>query len=312
MLRPRASPRGVRTATFGALALLGLAAAACGGGESRGSGRSAAGAAAHDQHRDRVGVVVSVLPLSWFVERIGGDRVEVTVMVPPGASPHLYDPTMGKMRAVAEAAVYVAVGHPRFPFESAWLGDLARSRPDLRLVRSGAACEHEPSDPHLWLAPACAREVARAVADALAAELPDAGGRIRARRDSVLGEIDAVDRELGRQLSPHAGRAFLVFHPALGYLARSYGLEQMAIQRGATEPSPAEVAAVLRSARERGIEEVFVQPQFSTEAARLVAHRLPGGRLVTIDPLAADWPTLMRDLGAALARSFSEGDGPGG
>ncbi len=251
-------------------------------------------------------VVVSVPPLSWFVERIGGGSVPVTVMVPPGASPALYDPSLAQVRAVDAARLYVAVGHPRFPFEHAWLDALTEGRPGLRVIRSGAACATDPADPHLWLSPTCARTIARAVAAALAGELPSASETIEARRDSVLREIDEVEEALDEALSAHAGRAFLVFHPALGYLARSYGLEQMVIQRGASEPSPAEVAAVLREAREKGVDEVFVQPQFSTEAARTVAERLAEGRVVTVDPLAADWPSMMRSLGAALAASFED------
>lgn len=253
-----------------------------------------------------VSAVASVPPLAWFVERIGGGSVPVTVMVPPGASPALYDPSLTQLRAVDAARLYIAVGHPRFPFERAWLAALTEGRPGLRVIRSGAACATDPADPHLWLSPECARTIARTVADALAEELPSASEEIAARRDSVLREIDEVDAALADALSPHAGRSFLVFHPALGYLARSYGLEQMAIQRGAAEPSPAEVAAVLREAREKGVDEVFVQPQFSTEAARTVAERLAEGRVVTVDPLASDWPSMMRSLGTALAASFEE------
>lgn len=287
------------------MALVLLAATACGGGEPAGDDRAPHGEAPPTPASAPLEVVVSVPPLEWFVREIGRDRVAVTVMVPPGASPHLYDPTMAKMRAVEAARVYVAVGHPRFPFEATWLEDLGVSRPDLRLVRSGAGCDQIPSDPHLWLSPACARVIARSVANALVEELPDAEVTIRARLDSVTARIDEVDEELSRQLAPDSGRAFLVFHPALGYLARAYGLEQVTLQRGVTEPSPAEVAAVIRVARERGIEEVLVQPQFSTEAARLVADQLPGGRLVTVDPLGADWPGTMRSLGSTLARSFA-------
>lgn len=296
------SPTRKRRAARSAAALLALCAvalatAACGRGERP----EEAGADAAP-----VRVVVSVPPLAWFVERIGAEAVSVTVMVPPGASPALYDPTFAKMRAVSEARLYVAVGHPRFPFESAWLDELVAGRTDLRVVRSGAGCATEAADPHLWLSPACAREIARAVADALTEELPGGSDAIVERREALLREIGAVEAELAAELEPYAGRSFLVFHPALGYLARAYGLQQLAIQRGASEPGPAEVAAVVREARERGIHEVFVQPQFSSEAAAMVAGELPDGRVVTVDPLSSDWPSMMRSLGDALAGSFRE------
>lgn len=288
----------IRAALLGPAAVLVATAGGCGPAEAP-SQRAA---------EDPLRVVVSVPPLSWFVERIGADRVSVTVMVPPGASPALYDPPFAKMRAVSEARLYVAVGHPRFPFERAWLEEIVADRPDLRVVRSGAGCATDPTDPHLWLSPDCAGEIAGTVADALAEQLPEAAEAIGRRREAVLSEVETVRAELADELVPFAGRTFLVFHPALGYLARSYGLEQMAIQRGASEPSPAEVARVVREAREEGIHDVFVQPQFSAEAARMVAAELPGGRVVTVDPLGADWPAMMRSLGRALAASFKERD----
>lgn len=254
-------------------------------------------------------VVVSVPPLAWFVEELGGDAVAVTVMIPPGASPAMYDPTIAKVRAVSAARLYVAVGHPRFPFEQAWLDELVAGHEGLRLLRSGAGCVVRPEDPHLWLSPACARIIADSVAGALSTVLPEASDAIAARLVEVRRRIDEMDRELGRTLGPYAGRSFLVFHPSLGYLARTYGLEQVPIQRGASEPSAAEVASVVDRAREEGIRHVFVQPQFSAEAARMVARQLPGGRVVTVDPLAPDWPGMMRGIGASLARSFEAGAG---
>ena len=251
-----------------------------------------------------VRVVVSVPPLEWFVRELGGEAVAVTVMVPPGASPALYDPTFAKMRAVSEADLYVAVGHPRFPFERAWLDEITSGQPDLRLVRSGAGCVESPTDPHLWLSPRCAREIADSVAGALAELRPEDADAVAGRHQAVRRRIDEVDGELERALAPHGGRRFLVFHPALGYLARAYDLEQMAIERGASEPSPSEVAAIVREARREGIRHVLVQPQFSSEAARLVAGQLLGGELLTVDPLGRDWPAMMRGIGTTLVRVF--------
>ena len=260
----------------------------------------------------RTRVVVSVPPLAWFVRELGGEAVEVTVMVPPGASPALYDPTFAKMRAVSEADLYVAVGHPRFPFERAWLDELTAGHPDLRLVRSGAGCVDSPADPHLWMSPGCARAIADSVAGALGRAMPEGAATVAERHEHVRRRIDEVDRELASALTPYRGRSFLVFHPALGYFARSYDLEQMAIERGAAEPSPSEVAAIVREARREGIRHVLVQPQFSSEAARLVAAQLPDGELATVDPLAGDWPAMMRSVGATLVGVFtSRTSGPG-
>ena len=262
---------------------------------------------------ERPGVVVSVPPQAWFVRQLAGDEVEVTVLVPRGASPALYEPTLRQMRKLERAGIFLTVGHPRFPFEQAWGTELSRGRSDLRVVSGSEGCATVPEDPHVWLSPACAASMTRRLADALTDLLPARAGTIRARQERLVERIDALDRELSGILSPYRGESFLVFHPALGYLARAYGLAQVAIARRAGEPGPAELAAVVRRARERGIHTVFVQPQFSTEAAELVARELPEGRLVTVDPLSPEWPDMLRDIAGKLVADFRpDASGSGG
>lgn len=252
-----------------------------------------------------VGVAVSVPPLGWFVEAVGADLVDVTVLVPPGASPAMYEPTVHQLRRLDRADLWITVGHPRFPFEVAWKDRLARGRPDLRVVGAGADCDREVGDPHLWTSPACARKIVDRIAGALVEARPADLDSVRAGRRRALATVEAVDRELRGRLAPHRGRAFLVFHPALGYLADDYGLDQMAIQRGATEPGPAELDRLVRAARKRGVRQVFVQPQFSQEAARTVARALQEGEVVEVDPLSGDWPAALREIGRALEAAFS-------
>ncbi len=292
----RAPWAGVGVAAALALALLGTG---CGTDGRGGGGDAGFGA-------ERLGVMASVPPVGWFVEAVGGDLVDVAVLVPPGASPATYEPTHRQLRRLDGASIWVTVGHPRFPFEAAWRGRLTEGRPDLRVVPSGEGCRRGAGDPHLWMSPACARSMVERVAEALVEARPAHADSFRAGRRRALEAVDAVDRELGDLLAPHRGRAFLVFHPALGYLARDYGLEQMSIQRGATEPNPAELDRLVRRARERGIRDVLVQPQFSREAAALVADELPGGRVVTVDPLAPSWPRGMRSIGRTLAEAFAD------
>lgn len=287
----------VRRAGMAAVAAVVLAAVACGPGAER-EGRPS-----------RPGVVVSVPPQGWFVRELAGDEVETTVLVPPGASPSLYEPTLGQMRALDRAGVFLTVGHPRFPFERAWGEELLGGRSHLRVVSAAEGCATVPEDPHVWLSPDCAASMTRRLADALAGVLPERADSIRAREERVLARITELDRELAGILDPHRGRSFLVFHPALGYFARAYGLEQVAIEHRSAEPNPIELSSVLRRAREKGIHTVLVQPQFSREAAQLVARELPGGRLATVDPLSPDWPGAMRDVATELAASFQTDDG---
>lgn len=247
-------------------------------------------------------VLVSVPPQAWFVERIAGDLVELHVMVPPGASPKTYEPTIAQMREVHQASLYVALGHPDFPFEQAWLPEIgAASR--LRVVDTGAACGKADEDPHLWLAPECALRMADSIEAAMGRLLPDERDAISRGAERARERIRDVDRRARRILEPHRGRSFMVFHPAWGHFARAFELRQIAIEAGGRDPSPAQLQRLVRRAEDEGIRVVFVQPQFSREAAEAVAAEV-GARVVGLDPLRRDWDEALLDAARRIASSF--------
>ncbi len=245
-------------------------------------------------------VVVSVLPQRYFVERIAGDAVEVAVMIPPGANPATHEPTIQQLRALHDASLVVTVGHPDFPFEHTWLGALLAEAAAPAVVEASAGVELVAGDAHLLVSPRRARGMARNVAAALAELLPDAREGFEARLAALLEEIDHLDAELSDTLSPHKGGRFLVFHPAWGYLAADYGLEQMAVQRHGKDPDPRRLAQLIGEAREAGIQVVFAQPHFDAASAELIAAEI-GGRVEWLDPLAPDWPDNLRRVAQALA-----------
>jgi len=123
---------------------------------------------------------------------------------------------------------------------------------------------------------------------------------------ALLASIDALDADVRRILAPAAGKRFYVFHPAWGYLARDYGLVQISIEHGAKEPGAAELAQLMRDARADGAEVVFVQPEFSSRSAQVVADEI-GAKLVSLDPLALDWPGAIRHAAEAIAASLKSG-----
>jgi zinc transport system substrate-binding protein len=92
-----------------------------------------------------------------------------------------------------------------------------------------------------------------------------------------LADIDALDRDITRLLSGIGQRRFLVYHPAWGYFAKQYGLEQVAIEAEGKEPSPVRLMALVRWAREQSVKTVFVQKGFSTKGAEAIAREIGGG-----------------------------------
>jgi len=248
-------------------------------------------------------VVVSVLPQAYFVERIGGDRVQIAVMVPPGASYATYEPTFKQLKALAHSELYIKVGHPNFAFERTWLNRILEQNQQLVLVDGSEGLDTLEGDPHVWVSPDQVRRIARNIATALSRLRPADKPTFDANLASFLADIDALDKDLNTTLAPHKGKKFFVFHPAWGYFARQYGLQQVAIEESGNEPSPKELARIVDQAREANVHVIFVQPQFSTRSADIVAHEIHG-KVVTVDPLARDWLGNMKQVQVAFARAL--------
>lgn len=243
---------------------------------------------------ERLQVVVTIAPLAGLVDRVAPNIAAVTVMIPPGGNPVIYEPSLSRVRAASSADLFVSVGHPAFAWEETWLADLLR-RGDAPVVSSAESCDVLPDDPHVWLSLPCARSIAEKIARAVQRARPEAAESIAASLRELLAEMDDLSLHADRSLEPHRGGSFIVLHAAWGYLARDYDLQQIAIlDHGSGDAGPGELAAIVEQGRERGLVDVIVQPQFSAQPARLVADEL-GGNTVMLDPLARDWATTFRE-----------------
>ncbi len=249
-------------------------------------------------------VMVSVLPQQYVVDRIAAGLVQVEVMIPPGANPHSYEPSLAKLGRLQDAALYVKVGHPNFPFEAAWLGRMLAETPGLPVVDTSAGLESREGDPHVWVAPRHVERLAIQVEGALEKILPEHRDTLQANLAAFRAEIDVLDQQIRATLADKQGRKFLVFHPAWGYFAEAYGLEQLAIEHENKEPDPRELETLIEQARAYRIRVVFVQPQFDPAAARTLAHEI-GARVEPLDTLAYDWAANLRRAARALDEGLS-------
>ena len=121
----------------------------------------------------------------------------------------------------------------------------------------------------------------------------------------VFGGGDRVDAELEEILRPLRGEALFVFHPAFGYFADRYGLEQIAIEIEGREPGPRQLEEIIEHAKEQGVRVIFVQPQFSKKSAETVARAIDGA-VVPIDPLAYDWLDNLKRIGEKVRQGLSK------
>jgi len=242
-------------------------------------------------------VVATIFPLTDIVRQIGRDAVEVVTLLPPGASPHTFEPTPAQMRDVAGARVFVRVGAGL----DGWTAKLlAAASADLMVVTAtdgipllgaGAGEAHGDAaasgDPHVWLDPLLVRDH---LVPAIAAALGAAAPAQRAAFDAAAGEcrdaLTQLDAQIREALAPLPQRGYIAFHAAWRYFGRRYDLREVAVVEGfpGKEPSAREVAAVVDRARAVGVHAVLVEPQFNPRVAEQIAREF-GGTARVVDPL---------------------------
>jgi zinc transport system substrate-binding protein len=266
---------------------------------------------------DTLPVFVSIVPQKYFVQQIGKDRVDVRVMVQPGASPATYEPSPAQMAALSGTRIYFAIG---VAYEQVWLERLTAANPTMQVVHTdhgidklamaddhhetsghhGSAHDaghHHPAglDPHIWLSPPLVKVQARTIMQALQQADPAHGSVYEANFNDFASRIDELDAALKNTFAGTSGLQFMVFHPSWGYFARAYGLEQVPIEIEGKAPKPSRLKALIKRAKANGIRVIFVQPQFSTKSANLVAREI-GGQVAFADPLAEDWMANLREV----------------
>ncbi len=253
-----------------------------------------------DMGDQRIGVVVSILPLAEFVEAVGGDRVEVSVMVPPGASPHTYEPKASQLRAIKSAEMYVMVGSG-LEFETVWMERIVDLNHEMLVVNSSDGVEIVDHNPHVWLSLRNARVMVENIYHGLARIDPENQEYYARRMEGYQEEIDKVDALIRANLSDYKKCAILVYHPAWAYFARDYGLEEIAIEEDGKRAGPKRIAEVVGEARARNITLVFASPHESTRGAEMIAEEI-GGEVALVDPLAYRYLENMNTVAEAFRR----------
>jgi len=273
---------------------------------------------AEAQDDQPIQVTVSILPQQYFVERIGGDRVVVNVMVQPGESPSTYEPTAQQLTALSESAAYFSID---VPFERAWLDRIAAANPDMLMVatthgiRRVGISDHAidlpddyetpaNADPHIWLSPALVAVQADTIYQFLAALDPVNRAFYRENLDAFLADIAVLQADIRATLDGVENRSFIVFHPAWGYFADEFDLTMIPVEIGGQEPSARELADLIQQAQDLNVSVIFAQPEFSTTAAQTIADQI-GGEVMLISPLNPNWLENMRNVAATFADVLS-------
>ncbi len=252
----------------------------------------------------KVLVVASIPPLADFARQVGGERVRVEMLVQPGMSPHTFEPTPAQLRAISEASVLVLNGVGLEP----WADELieAAGNEKLEVVRTAEGLEiaderrhgqgGTSGNPHVWLDPMCAMHQVEWIWQALSRADP-AGGPTYDRNAHQYGaQLSALDREIAAAVAEFETRRFMAQHSVWRYFAKRYGMEEAGVveTRPGREPTPGEIAEIVRTVKETGVRVIFAERQLSQKAAAVIAAE-SGAKVVVLDPLGSDYLAMMRE-----------------
>ena len=293
------------------------------------------GLAATSPAATKIPVVASILPLGDFCKKIGGQYVDVSVLVPPGASPHTFEPSPTAVAKATQAKVFVYVGAGLDPWAERLLA--AQKTPGQVVVEAvagipllkdvnehehgqGAAEEHEEGEPHhhhdagnphVWLDPVLAQDICRRIALALMQVDPAHKNAYEVNLAMYLGKLQTLDQDIKAVVATFRQRDYVAFHPAYAYFSQRYGLRQVGVIEASPgrEPSPGRLQRIIAAIKKSGVKAVFAEPQLSSRVAEVIAQEA-GVKVLILDPLGgrdpygSDYLKLMRHNLAVLAQAM--------
>ena len=276
---------------------------------------------------DTLTIAVTILPQQEFVEQVCGEyHPQIMVLIPPGASPATYELTPKQMQMIGDADIYFKLGSG-LPFENIWLDKIADLNPGMKIVDcsegieilTGMAEEHEihahddaeenrghhhhGADPHIWCSPLNVKIMVDNIATSLI-ELDPKHKEVYEKNAPIYkSRLDELDNEIKAKLAIISTHDFIIFHPAWGYFAHEYDLNQIPIEIEGKEPRADDLMKLVRLSKEKNIQTVFASPQFNTESAKMIAHEI-NGKVEFIDPLAKEYIANLREVSSKLVEAM--------
>jgi zinc transport system substrate-binding protein len=210
------------------------------------------------------------------------------------------------MTKLARSKAYFCIGH--IGFEEVWADKLKQNYPQIRFFDNSAGISlitsehsHEGGiDPHTWSSPKAVRVIVQNMYAALTEIDPANKDRYAVNLRRLLEQTDSIDAKVTQILQHSSQKGFIIYHPALTYFARDYGLTQYSIEADGKEPSPEQLKTLMEIAKEKGIKTVFIQREFDRKNAESVAKET-GCCLIVINPLSYDWGKEMLHIAQALS-----------
>jgi len=251
---------------------------------------------ANHSYAEKIKVIASIVPLADFAKQVGGERIDVQLLLPPGASPHTYEPTPKALREVNNAKVFIKIGAglenwaEKIITASGNKGliivDSSKGIQLIRDVHSHHLSHDSYADPHIWLNPVIANDIVTKIEKALIEADPE-NAKIYEKNALLYREkLSQLDKEISDKIKTFSIKEYVTFHPAWNYFSKRYGLRVAGVieELPGKEPSPKHVARIVREVKRIGSKVIFAEPQFNPKIAEAIA-RESGARVLFLDPI---------------------------
>ncbi|MCX6271931.1 MAG: zinc ABC transporter substrate-binding protein [Bacteroidetes bacterium] len=243
-------------------------------------------------------VTVSIPPQQYFVERIAGNHWKVFVLAGPGVGPETFDPSPQDLEKVSRSKLYFLTNYLEFEKQLSErlkrMSDgplLVNTAEGIQVIEGDEHAGHSHGkgvDPHIWISPKEVEIQAKNICRALSDADPEFKTEYENNLKVFIRDLRQLDSSLKEAFENLGTRKFIIFHPALGYLARDYRLEQLSLEFDGKQPSTMQLKSLVDEARTAGISTIFLQAQYDIHNVETLSVEL-GGKVEIIDPLSSDW-----------------------
>jgi zinc transport system substrate-binding protein len=241
----------------------------------------------------KISVVASFFPLYEFAKAVGGDRIDASVLIPIGAEPHNFDPTIQEIQKANSANLLVYNGAS---MEEPWIHNLTPQNEvdtskGINLLANPSDPDIKgPNDPHIWLDPVLAIKQVQNIRDGLDKVDPKNTAYFNQNAQNFIGQLNKLDMAFKGNLSSSncAKRDFIPFHLAFGYFAPQYRLTQHPIHEGLTpsgEVLPQKLVEVVNLAKNLGLKVIYNEDLIDPRSAQTIAEQIPGTKVMVLSPV---------------------------
>ena len=259
----------------------------------------------------KINIVVSIPPQQAYVEEIGKDLVNITLLAPIGTNPNFYEPKRSQMTAVEQAHVYFTIGGN---FEKAWLPKMINQNKNMEIIDSSSGIEKTTmksknisdnqspkKDVHVWTTPKNIAIIGKNIYETLVRYDIKNKDQYTKNYEEFLEKVRKTDEEIKTIFKDlKKDTKFMVYHPAWGYFAKEYHLEQLPIEIEGKEVKPKELQKMVEKAKSNNVKAILTQPEFSTKGAQVIANEL-GIKVVEISPINPNWSENLINLAKIIA-----------